>query len=439
MSAPAARRTPGRTGRARTTARTTARTATRVAATTAAAAVAALAASPAMAAGPVAQASATALEVTVASTPTDSGSYSVTNDGRRERATGTSSPAITALAGQDFVGAGTLAQDATTRIVGRDGRSAACAGLAGDGATVAAAGDSSCLTPGQNLTLDAASLDLTGVQLVQSDLLQGLDQQLQDALAPVLDQAFPALQDAVGQVLDAADLGVFLDAGAVQSRCTAAPGTADGTADLTDVSAYARVMGQRVDLVSLPVSPAPNTKVVTDLGEVAALLEQALQEQLTTALDGALGPLGDAIDQAAVVDEALATLGEQLAPLEENVLDLTLNKQVRPSDGAIEVTALDLAVLPVSSDFGVEVLGAQVGRSTCGPNGRVGAPPQTPDPTPTPQPTDVPTSVPAGVAESGATAGPDGGLGAGGTLALGGLLALAGAAGVTSWRRATRA
>ena len=48
---------------------------------------------------------------------------------------------------------------------------------------------------------------------------------------------------------------------------------------------------------------------VTDLGEVAALLEQALQEQLTTALDGALGPLGDAIDQAAVVDEALATLG----------------------------------------------------------------------------------------------------------------------------------
>ncbi len=53
-----------------------------------AAAVVTVSAGPALAAEPVAQASATGLRLTIASTPTDSGTYTVTNDGKKETAPG---------------------------------------------------------------------------------------------------------------------------------------------------------------------------------------------------------------------------------------------------------------------------------------------------------------------------------------------------------------
>ena len=340
----------------------------RASALTLAAALVGLAAAPASAAHTVARASASAAVVTVAGTPTDSGTYSVSNDGTSETATGAHRPLASALTGQAFTSAGVLTQDAATTT---SGTSAACAGVAGEGSVVAAVGDGQCLTPAGTLTLNAGRLDLSHLQIVRSTLLQGLDQQVQTALQPVLDQVVGALQGGLQSGLrQLGDPGLFVGLGAVESRCTAAPGTADGSATLADVGAYVQVGGQRVDLLSLPAHPAPNTKISTGLGDVATAVGNALRSQLATALAGSLGPLSAAVDQAAVLNTVLANIGGQLAPLDQNVLTGTLNRQVRRA-GSIEVTALDLQVLPAAAAYGPQPLSVQLGRSTCGPDERV--------------------------------------------------------------------
>lgn len=396
------------------------------------AALLAVSAGPALAADPVAQASATALRLSLGGTPTDSGTYTVTNDGERETTTGSNEPAISALGGQSFIQAGTLSQDADTVIRNRDGFSAACAGLAGDGATLVEVAEGGCLVPGENLALDAGTADLTGIRILGDQF----PQELQDALQPVLDPLLAGLSDALEAVLDGGDLALGLDLGAVQSFCTAQPGSAAGDTDITDASLFATLGGTRIDVVELPTNPPPNTKVITDLGVVVQSVLDALSVQFETAIDGALDPvLGVVVDEAAVLAEALEQVGEQLAPLEENILDITLNKQERPSNDSIIVTALDLNLLPAAETAGFELLSAQIGESACGPNSRVGANPD-PDPNPNPTPQPVPTSVPAGVESAGPG---DDGLGTGGNLALLALVALSAGAGVASYRRSLRA
>ena len=62
----------------------------------------------------------------------------------------------------------------------------------------------------------------------------------------------------------------------------------------------------------------------------------------------------------------------QLAPLEENVLDITLNKQDRPEPGAIQVNAIDLQVLPAGPGTAdASLASVQIGNVVCGPSGRV--------------------------------------------------------------------
>jgi len=362
-----------------------------------------LAASPATAATTVARASGAALTLGVGGNPAGSGTYAVTNDGTHQTSTGTNRPVVSALTGQSVVSAGVLAQDATTSVRDGAGSSAACAGLAGQGSSTVAVGDGDCLVPGQTLSLAAGTLDLSRLRVVDATVLQGLDQQLQTALQPVLDQVVPALQGGLRSGLQqVGDPGLFLDLGAVQSHCTAGPGTADGSASLADAGAHVQVAGRRVDLVSLPAHPAPNTKVVTDLGAVATVVEDALRSQLATALDGSLGPLSTAVDQAAVLDNVLANIGAQLAPLDQNLLSGTLNAQSRPAAGAIDVTALDLRVLPAAAQAGLDALSVQVGRSTCGPGGVRPAVVQraTPStPRPRARPHVVPTRVTAGLAD----------------------------------------
>ncbi len=402
----------------------------RLGAVATAAAVVAVSAGPALAAEPVAQASATGLRLTIASTPTDSGTYTVTHDGEDETATGSNEPAISALGGQSFIQAGTLSQDADTVIRGDRGFSAACAGLAGDGATLVEVADGGCLVPGQNLDLNAGTVDLTGIQILGDQF----PQELQDALAPVLDPLLAGLTTALQTVLDGGDIALGLNLGAVQSFCTAEPGSADGDTDITDATLDATLGGQSFNLVTLPTNPPPNTRVVTDLGVVVQSILDALRTEFETAIDGALGPLTAVIDGAEVLAEALEQVGEALAPLEENVLEITLNKQERPSSDSIEVTALDLHVLPAAEAAGVELVGAQIGETACGPNSRVSVDEPDPTPTPSPTPEPVPTSVPAGVESVGTS----GGLGTGGNLALLLLVALSAGAGVASYRRALR-
>lgn len=405
---------------------TTRRTTTRLAAAATASSLVLLTGTPALAAAPVAQASATALRLTIGGTPADSGTYTVTNDGTGEESSGSNSPAVSALTGQSFVQAGTLAQDARTQIEGGNGASAACAGLAGDGAVLVEVGDGGCLTPGDNLRLNAANLDLSRVRLVEAEFLAGLDQQLRDALQPVSDPLFAGLQQALQEVLTGADAAVVLDLGAIHGFCVARPGDVRGDSTLVGAGASVRLGGQDLELLDLPVSPPPNTHLVTDLGVVVDAVLEALRIQFDEAIEGALAPLNDATAEAAALTAGLEQIGEQLAPLEENVLDLTLNKQVR-GDDQIAVTALELRLLPAAAEFGASLLDVEIGRSTCGPNGRLQ--PESPEKvTPAPEPKqEVPTSVPAGS--------PGSGLGTGGLAAL--LLTAVGA-GAVAVRRSLR-
>lgn len=412
-------------------------------------ALVALAASPGAAAAPVAQADATALVLTVLSTPTDSGTVKATNDGKRNTVVGTRDPLITALGDQPFINAGTLSQDATTSVVNRNGRSAACAGLAGDGATLVSVDQGFCLEPGDNATINAGTFVLGDVTVVQSDILAGLDVALQAALQPLLNALLPAVDTTVQTLLTSlGDPGIVLDLGAVQSQCTATTTGAEGDSQLTDAGLFVQLPGVgRVDLVDLPANPEPNTKLLTDLDEVVTVISDALEAELTSALTGVLQPLGPLVDQVvnALNANIISTVADQLGPLEDNVLDVTLNKQTR-GDRSIEVTALDLRLLPAASAF-VDLVNVEIGRSSCGTNGRAGVPPApeptpTPDPTPTPGPgpgPDVPTSVPAGASDlAGARTG-DGGINdqvAVGALVLMSLLAAAG--GVHGFRRTLR-
>jgi len=370
----------------------------RGAAVAAAAAMVALSAAPASAAT-VSQASATALSLELAGTgATDSGTYAVTNDGSTESAEGTNEPIITALGGQDAIHAGTLAQDAVAKS---NATSAACSGLAGDGATLVAAGSGDCLSGGNNIKLDAASLDFSELQVIQSDLFQGMDTKVQDALKPFQTQITGALDQLLAPVVDGLDgAGLYVDLGAVQSHCTANDDTARGDSTIASSSVYVVLPGgKRETVVELPVDPAVNQKVVTDLSGVVDVVIKGLRTQLANGLGGALQPIDPVVVelQKQVLNTLLTSIEGQLAPLEDNLLDITLNAQ-ETSPGAITVTALDAKILPAAEPFvGGPLTHLTIGTSSCGPNSPapktvVNNPPKAADP-----PASVPTVVTAGV------------------------------------------
>lgn len=363
-----------------------------------------LAASPGSAAEPVAEASATGLVLTVLNTPTDSGSFTATNDGEDETTSGSRNPLITALANQSFIQAGTLSQDAATSATSRGGKAVACAGLAGDGATLLSVENGFCLDPANNAQINAGTLKLADVQLVQSEVLQGLDAQLQAALQPLLTPVLTAVDGAVDQVLTAlGDPDIVLDLGTVQSQCTADLTDALGASQLTNASLYIDLPAPagRVTLIDFPTAPAPNTKLLTDLDDVVAEINSGLQTQLEQGLAGILAPLGPVADEiiTTINDNVIAAVADQLGPLEDNILDVTLNKQTT-GNRSIEVTALDLRLLPAAAQF-VDLVNIEIGRSSCEAAPRAAVP--TEDPTPTDDPTNpdnptpaIPTSVPAG-------------------------------------------
>jgi len=409
----------------------------------AAASLALLSSGPALAADPVARASATALQLGVAGQGTDTGTYTATNDGHGESTSGNSSPALPVLAGQRMTDLGTLAQDAATSMSGRTGRSAACAGVAGEGATLVQVGDGArCLTGGQTITLDAAHADFSKVQVLPASITQGYDGPVAAAIAaavsPVVDQALAALGDP----------GLGIDLGAVQASCTAGGGSADGTASIADASAYIEGPAPigHVTLVDLPVHPAPNTHVVTGLSAVVEAIQRGVDTQVAHSLGGANGPLstltlplGQTVDTIvdAVQSNVTDALGTQLAPLEQNVLDIVLNKQSRPAADAIDVTALDARVLPAARQFvDADLVSLTIGHVTCGPNGRAAAPAAATPAVATPSTPHADTAVPTAV-ESGAASLEDDRSPLA-LAALGGLVVAGGAAGVWGFRRSLR-
>lgn len=396
---------------------------------------------PAMAAEPAAEASATAAILTIAGSPVDSGQFTVVNDGKEQTATGTNSPEVAdVLSNQSNVSVGVLYQDATTAVADGRGTSRACSGVAGTGAVVAEVGDGSCLTGGDAVTLLPGTVNLGDAQLIQSNILNPLTQPLNDALGPLVSQLTTPLSDVVNQLLGGlGNLGIVIEsAGAIQSTCQATSTSASADSNIADLRGYVTVAGHKIEILDLPVGDiAPNTEVVTNLDDVVDAVLVGVDQQLTNGLSGALQPLTALLPYVGQINDlVIAQLSSQLAPVRDNILSLTLNKQSQPSANSIEVTALDLQVLPAASQFiGTSFASLELGKAFC--KGGVAdvdtptPPTTTPNPTPPSDPTPaVPVSVPAGSA--GETEVPWG------PVALGGMAVLAGGAGVAQLVRSRR-
>ncbi|MGA9749796.1 MAG: hypothetical protein WBQ50_20275, partial [Nocardioides sp.] len=252
----------------------------------------------------------------------------------------------------------------------------ACAGIAGNGGSVAQVGGSRCLTPGEPVGLSVANLDLTGA--VVADPASALEPL--NALQPVIDQLIGPVSQAVSAGLaPAGETGLVGSLGAVEASCTAGPTGLAGASHIVDGRLTLAVGGQQVDLLALPVDPAPNTELFVNLDAVATTVLDGVRSQLNQALDGQAAPLDAAIDpvQQEIVDGVLAQVGPQLAPLSDNVLKVVLNKQVVTAD-RIDVTALSIELLPAARQLAeAPLVAADLGVVGCGPNGRVAGVEQT--------------------------------------------------------------
>jgi hypothetical protein len=334
------------------------------------------------------------------------------------------------------------------------GSSMACAGAAGSGATVLGVGNgTSCLAPGNNVTVNAGTLQLSNLKIDNTGLLQGLDATIVAALQPVLNPLDQGIASALSTL---GNPNLTFSAGAIQSACTSTLTSASGDSDLAGVGLNITVAGQSFALVNFPSKPAVNMPITTDVRGVTQFITNSLTSSINTSTGSALGQaplLGPALSvlgitvqqlQAQLLDNVLSQLqGPLFTPLAQ-LVDGTLNKQTRTGTNQIEVTALELRLFQGAAQFGLPGLTARIGTSTCGPSGRVAAatvatPTKTPSPTRKPNPPTkpvVPTSIPAGMAGAPDDDGPFGPWALAGVAAL--LVVAAGAGGTLVQARTRR-
>lgn len=348
----------------------------RTAAVSGAVALAALASSPAFAATTVAQSSANAVTVEVAGEGADSGTVSATHNGKRENVTGETQPPVGVLGGQSLLNLGTLHQDARARVNGQRGVSEACAGVAGDGATVAEVGSGNCLTGGDNIGFSIANLDLSDTVVFNPGTALGdLDPQLEPLRQVLFDEVTAAVADGLAPLDQVQIAGT---SGVIEAQCMADTRSASGDAQIADAQITATLAGEELVLAAFDPDPAPNTKVVTDLDKVANLVIDSVEASLeeSFAQSAELRTLTEPL-QRQVIDAVVGQVSDQLAPVEQQALDITLNRQVRPTANSIEVTAIAADVLPAATEqLGAPAVSADIANVTCGPASRVGNPPQ---------------------------------------------------------------
>lgn len=355
------------------------------------------------------------------------GPVEATYDGDTETVTGNSSPA--AFPGGGFVNVGALTQQATAG----NGSSAACAGVAGNGGGVIQIADGSCLRPG-----DAVAGSLGDLKV--GDITGGIDQ-LPAELKAVLDQLTTPIDGAVGTVTSGiedavGELGLALRFDAIEGRCTVQDGIPSGSASIANARLVATGGGRDILLANLPANPGRDTRVITDLSAVVDVVLQGVETDLNDSLDGALDPVGETLI-APIREQLVAAIRDniedQLAPLEDDVLRVTLNEQSNPTTDSIRVTALHAEVLPAAAQaIDASLVDVKIGDVGCGPAGRRVVSEETPTPTPEAAPParpSVPTAVSAG--KAGEPGGTD--LAPYAALALG--AAAAGGAGWTAMRR----
>ncbi|GGF43135.1 hypothetical protein GCM10011519_16270 [Marmoricola endophyticus] len=345
-----------------------------------------LAASPALAADEVGHGQASALNVGIAGMSNSvSGQYAASNDGAKQTESGSKNPALRVLGSQSLISQGTLAQDATTSVAGRVVSSAACAGLSGEGATLAAVGSSdSCFASTDTVSLNSGALDtfknfdpFTGIiangQLTDT-FVNAFPAALRDAIRGASAQISNTLVAALQQVLDAiGNPSLIVGADAIEGQCTATRGATTADANLVDAGLTLDFgANSPVDpiTVALPVDPKPNQKVVTDLSALTTAITDGLTTSLTNQsgpLAQLLGPLGVALGNLAdTLNPIIGQISDQLGPIEDNILDITLNKQTKTGDSQIHETALDAQVLPAAAAAtGSSLASIQVGDVDC--------------------------------------------------------------------------
>ena len=369
----------------------TPRLALRTGAVVGAVSLAALACGPAFAAAPVSQATAQSLQLSIAGNPGVSQLVTATNDGTAQTKNSADTvPTIAGvLPGNNALGAGVAPQDAGANA---DGTSYACAGIAGTGGGIVHTGNTSCNINGAPLTLNLGTLDLGSATL---DPATALGQALKPLTGTVLDPVIQALQAnliaPLTSALSSSPLGAVKLGGtvsAIEANCTATPTHASGAAHLVDTQGgstpiTATIAGKTVTLVDLPANPPANTHLLVNLNTVTQSVIDAVKVQLNNTLAGpstgtplaALASgLGTGLQtlQDSLINELVKQLQPALQPLQQNVLDVTLNKQISSDSGRkLDVTALDLQVLPAASSFtGSSLVSGKIGEVTCGSDTR---------------------------------------------------------------------
>lgn len=261
-------------------------------------------------------------------------------------------------------------QTASTSLDGNKGVSTADAQVAGTGIDALTTIDLSSV-PGDLGDIDTGTV-LDPILQGGLDGLSALLLVLGIDLDQLLDQLTSGVQDAIVGPLTTAlqnALPVSVEIGAVSSTCDAVAGQdATGSSSVAGIDIIVDLGGGNTITVPVDLDTDANSALVGSVAPqqlVDGILD-GLEDTLTTSITGALGGVADLIDnlQSAVIDPILAQVGTALLdPVGQAlspILNGTVNKQV-VTDGAIEVTALELNVLGQAAHLALA-------RTSCGPN-----------------------------------------------------------------------
>ena len=320
---------------------------------------------------PQAKASSVALTVNVSDkVKVDTGRYTATYNGKKTVNSGTNKPALPLLAGdQQLLSVGVFAQDAAAALQNGTVYSGACSALAGKGATLVAIGDgSSCVKPGEAVTVNLAELDLEKLGATTDYLLNDESKSVHVKLGPVND----LVQTVVSGVLTkVGGLSVGVDLDAAESTCMAQGSKFKGKTQLKNAAVTVNVPGKGdIKVADLPANPKKNTTVVPDLSPVTDAVLGRVDTLLQSGLKSKIAPgvldVSIRVDLIEHIKEQLAVL---LKGLETDLVKLTLNKQDKTAK-SLEVSALDINVLDAVKKVGAPTAAkVAIGTSTCGTNG----------------------------------------------------------------------
>ncbi|HEY9251393.1 MAG TPA: hypothetical protein VIP06_01960 [Nocardioides sp.] len=320
---------------------------------------------------PQAKASSVALTVNVSDkVKVDTGRYTATYNGKKTVNSGTNKPALPLLAGdQQLLSVGVFAQDAAAALQNGNVYSGACSALAGKGATLVAIGDgSSCVKPGEAVTVNLAELNLEKLGATTDYVLNDQSKSVHVKLGPVND----LVQTVVSGVLTkVGGLSVGVDLDAAESTCMAQGTKFKGKTQLKNAAVTVNVPGKGdIKVADLPTNPKKNTTVVPDLSPVTDAVLGRVDTLLQSGLKSKIAPgvldVSIRVDLIEHIKEQLAVL---LKGLETDLVKLTLNKQDKTAK-SLEVSALDINVLDAVKKVGAPTAAkVAIGTSTCGTNG----------------------------------------------------------------------